>query len=396
MAHVGRDHFRIAPAWLAIIALAGSLALTPLPSTASAAPPAAALRPAAASLTPGTWGWQNPIPSGDLLLSISCPITTVCYTAGNAGLVLTTLDAGAHWTVLNAGETNNIEGISCANAVTCVAVDDLGYSFTTVNAGVDWTRVSVNSGKPLYGVSCAEGKTVCFATGPGGKVYGTVDVGTTWSPQPSVVTAALFAISCANRLVCTAVGAGGAMETTVDGGATWLLDDSKVTANLFAAYCPPVQVPFGYVCFAAGDGGVVDGTNDMGATWVPSTVGSGPNPLTLTGIVCNGSCMVTATDGFIYEQPTSDWTAIATSATAWNVAGTGANGSLWSIACPSLTAQNTSIANTTCLAVGDFGTVLITTNHGSGWSTARRDLMEATPTLPARARRSAWRSAPPA
>ena len=43
---------------------------------------------AAVNVGSSAWTWQNPLPQGNALNSVSCPTTTVCFAMGDLGTIL--------------------------------------------------------------------------------------------------------------------------------------------------------------------------------------------------------------------------------------------------------------------------------------------------------------------
>jgi photosystem II stability/assembly factor-like uncharacterized protein len=324
---------------------------------------------ASKSLTPGgTWQWQNPRPTGEPLFAVSCPLSTVCYVAGVGGLVETTANKGATWTVLNAGVTAAITGITCVDPLTCVAIDSAGDAIKTINGGTSWTRVAVSAGIPLFGLACPNDlHSYCFAVGPAGAIFRSPDLGVSWTALTSGVTKDLFSISCYNYLACAAVGASGTIVFTNNTGATWAHPASNVTENLFGVYCQFSPPPGGAYCWAVGANGTLTATGDGGVTWFASKI-PGTNPPNLTGVSCFNNCMVTASDGFLYQQPTPAWMPGSVPSGDYKQVEAGNSGSLWAVDCSLFEFARTISTVTTCVAVGDFGAVVATTDKGSGWS----------------------------
>lgn len=79
-----------------------------------------------ASYTPA--GKQSPgatVPVGVVINDIACPAARACFTAGNAGTILRTLN-GTTFTKVKAPSRENLNGIACVTATACYAVGAAG------------------------------------------------------------------------------------------------------------------------------------------------------------------------------------------------------------------------------------------------------------------------------
>ena len=55
----------------------------------------------------GEWFWQNPLPQGNLLLSVYMVNSEVGYSVGAMGAIMKTTDGGASWKILKSGTNTN-------------------------------------------------------------------------------------------------------------------------------------------------------------------------------------------------------------------------------------------------------------------------------------------------
>ena len=200
---------------------------------------------AAVNVGSSAWTWQNPLPQGNGLNSISCPTTAVCFVVGDVGTILATTNGGSTWTGEASPTTRTLRGISCPNT------------------------------------------TTCYAVGDGGIILKTGD-GATWFQQPSGTAANLNGISCPSSSECMTVGAGGTLLITTNSGATWLSDPPGGATNLSAIFCETTTE-----CYAAGSFvntsispssiQAVWETTNAGLQWSPlfnACNGCGPDSLT--------------------------------------------------------------------------------------------------------------------
>ena len=291
----------------------------------------------------GTWNWQNPLPEGNPLFAISCPSATVCFAIGYSGKILTTSNGGSTWT--QQAPTSFMNAISCASAFACVAVGDSGLVMWTSNGGSNWQSLTINSGNFLSGVSCPASTAICFAVGFAGSILRTPDGGQTWTALLSHTTNDLFSVSCPIGTFCVAVGADDTIANSTDGN-NWTAAAANTTNALFGISCLGTTY-----CMAVGQGGTVQTSTNPTCCWSPGDVGSS---VTLLGVNCQPtSCFITGVDGSVYVRPPLQ------SGTVPGHGSTGENGALYGISCPTAT---------TCFAVGDYGTIVVTTSGGTGWT----------------------------
>jgi len=278
--------------------------------SALVAPP----QPASAFQTSGTatqWWWQNPLPNGNSLDTVSCTSTTSCVFGGLAGTILTTSDGGATWASQNPGTNAYINGLSCPSATVCIAD---GYPDQAPNQGVG----------------------VIVASNDGGK---------TWTQQNALGVIGLQGNACPSTTTCFIGAQNGVILSTTNGGTTW------TTHTAGAGIWSEVSCPSTTTCFIAGTSGI-DGTIDGGTTWTPQNL---PPSVTVRGISCPTVTVCFASGGTGTILKTSDgggtWTAQTT---------TGTTSDLATVSCPS-----TSV----CFAAGANDTIIATTNGGISWST---------------------------
>lgn len=237
------------------------------------------------------------------------------WAVGAGGLLLSTADAGGHWsrqllssfqlnavwfwdadhgcivgnggTVLISGRafdgslawfrpdtvfsSENLYDVTFANSDSLIgwAVGQGGVVLRTANGGRTWTKQFIPGAQALRSVSFA-GSLDGWAAGDAGVIVGTHDRGLTWFVvQPSVTTQALKSVWRASTLRAIAVGAVGvAPRTWVPPADTlqWRLENAGASYALNG-------VSFGdSVAFAVGSTGgaaAVLRSDDFGVTWAP-------------------------------------------------------------------------------------------------------------------------------
>lgn len=349
-------------------------------------------------------GWsiapsQDPGPTFNFLMSVSCAADGFCISAGyfsdpTAGAgTLVESPSGSSWTVVATPdaliqEINVLTAVSCTSAWACDAVgfyedDTLGNLHALIETwnGSGWVIVNVSDepghDRTLKGISCI-GTGFCAAVGMDESTPGTpatdvtfieMESGATWSvvPSPNGGSAGnlLSGVSCTSTTSCTAVGryvnASGVAQTLVEAwdGTTWSIVPSPSPDaggdNLFSVACTTTAA-----CVAVGS---VDEIWN-GVAW---TVISGPAGLGSVACPATNRCLgVGATTGASGgAQPV---------AAAWN-------GSTWSdAATATISPGNTNLASvscssvTTCTAVGAYAAgsiyedTAVETWNGTSWS----------------------------
>ena len=100
-------------------------------------------RPTVYAYPPLPWIPLNS-PTFSNLFAIDFPTLRVGYAAGQAGVLLKTMDSGSSWTVRTIG-TTNIFGLHFLNVDTGWAVGSMGDIFKTVNGGANWVRATTGT-----------------------------------------------------------------------------------------------------------------------------------------------------------------------------------------------------------------------------------------------------------
>lgn len=102
-----------------------------------------------APATSPSWVWQNPLPQGNPLSSVSCPSASTCIAVGSIGTILASSDGGASWQSQISGTASDLSGVSCASSSMCVAVGKASTILVTTNGGATWQHpVSGTPGRP--------------------------------------------------------------------------------------------------------------------------------------------------------------------------------------------------------------------------------------------------------
>lgn len=209
-------------------------------------------------------------------------VSNRAWAVGERGLIVSTADAGAHWTLQESGTFVPLYAIHFINTQVGFAAggEPAGTNsfanvvLKTVDGGESWEGKSL---PPLSGVL----KAVHFvderngwAVGGGGIIIATQDSGESWSSRQSGLTSELTTVDFVDPNTGWATGPGKILLKTDDGGSRWV--------NQFTFPSPIRQIDFidrnrGW---AVGDGGALLQTTDGGAHWTPISV----TTVNLTGI----------------------------------------------------------------------------------------------------------------
>jgi hypothetical protein len=282
---------------------------------------------------------------------------------GDDGVILTSPN-GFQWTSQVSNVTGLLWGVTYGNG-RFVAVGSMGGLVTSPN-GLDWTKQ--NSGVPqfLYSVAYGNGKFV--AVGNSGRIISSSD-GVDWVPQ-QVTTYELRGIIYGNNAF-TVAGLGGAILTS-DTGISWNPTSIGVQYFLYS-------ITYGNGTFVAvGEdatthGGIVSHSN--GAAWATANISEYP----LNGAGYGNSIFMAAGErGSILRNLQVDyhgWTSISEGTTSYlnavlpfknqlvaagyQVIMGSPNGVTWQPKSkPPVNLWSVASNGTTCVVVGDWGTIL--------------------------------------
>lgn len=115
------------------------------------------------------WGWENPLPQGNLLIDVSCPVPTMCKAVGVYGTIVSW--DGTGWSDDTSGTTAWLFDVSCASATMCKAVGGDGTIWSW--NGTKWNKETSGTTNALQGVSCPSARR-CKTVGQGGTILGKV------------------------------------------------------------------------------------------------------------------------------------------------------------------------------------------------------------------------------
>ena len=99
------------------------------------------------------WFWQNPLPQGNDLLSVSFFDSETGFAIGLGGTILRTTNGGIDWQRQTGLIGNNFNSILTTSINNAIAVGDSGKVFNTTNGGLNWIQQTSGTIKPLYNIS---------------------------------------------------------------------------------------------------------------------------------------------------------------------------------------------------------------------------------------------------
>ena len=273
---------------------------------------------------------------------------------------------------------DHLYGVKALSESDAWAVGNYGAIYHTSNAGKSWEARDSGTKSPLFSVDFADAQHG-WAVGKSGEIRATTDGGKTWTRQQSPIDASkhFFKVRAVDARTVWAVGDWGAIAVTTDGGATWedrSLPKLKVLASdradreenlvledvvLYDVVWPDAQ--HGYI---AGEFATLLATADGGATWVKRTL---PTEKTLFGMTfasaqegwvvgIDGLVMHTADAGRTWTVQHGNPEPATIDELAFNDALK--NPGMYSIA----------VVGRTGIAVGDTGTILVSTDGGGTWN----------------------------
>jgi len=366
-----------------------------------------------------TWASRSSGTADDLW-GLTCPTAGTCLVAGgnievssgkveSSGVILGTTDGGSTWVTRYTDTQTPVSDVSCSSTTQCIAVRSIGSSATdepsmlaSNDGGVSWSDPPVSEG--------GMGRVVCVTTircvvvsDDGMYTLYSGDNGATWAVTDAIVDShyiwmvghGLYSVvdsigvGCAAESTCIAVTESPRVRVSTDRGASWADwdwtngDPALADFSLSGVSCPSTTG-----CIAVGDGVIVAfaigpssrstsisrTSRRLSAISCPSVthciaVGGGGTILEWQAGVAGGSneTPVVVPDNYTpvpTHAPTATATPIAGVGT-WSSSSSGTLKTLRAIACPS---------SDTCVAVGEAGVVLTSSDTGATWTTANSPL----------------------
>ncbi|MDQ3414547.1 MAG: YCF48-related protein [Verrucomicrobiota bacterium] len=179
--------------------------------------------------------------------------------------ILASCSALAQWEPVVSGTANLLRGVALLDSGVGYAVGDGGTILKSTDAGATWSALASGTGSTLYDVHFFDDSTG-VVVGDGGLILRTTDGGTSWGAVTSGVRDALRAVSFSGA---NGICSGGSLDIlySSDSGATWTVAQK----NLFASGFFGAHMLSPTVGFVTGQNAIFQGifgsTVDGGAHW---------------------------------------------------------------------------------------------------------------------------------
>ncbi|MGA2625367.1 MAG: YCF48-related protein [Bacteroidota bacterium] len=341
--------------------------------------------------TSSGWFWQNPLPQGNNLFGIVAFDTLRAIGVGSAGTIIRTTDGGGTWQIQSevANVGGSLRSVFFPDNVDGWAVGDSGIFLRTIDGGASWLR-------PFPTSSTFTLQTVRFldanhgwAVGAGGTILGTADAGISWGAENSGTVTNLTSVFFVTPNVGWSCGDSGRLQRTSNGGHTWGSSLAFTRNDL-----KDIDFYNSNVGWLAGSGGAVMKTIDNGTTWIGLSTATRASlsairfSTSTQGIAVGqkGTVISTSNGGSSWTTTLAD-TAVGLTAlsltnafSGWIV---GENGRMWQVSPaavpPGIVLRPQSsgpiveltdfvlVGTNQLFAVGDRGTLMVSTNGGSTW-----------------------------
>lgn len=310
------------------------------------------------------WYYQNPLPTGDLLIDVQFPSDSTGYAIGENSCIIKSVDAGKSWHIIKGYEENtwltSLNFISDSVGYIC----GYGVFSKTTNGGSSWENfeeLEENYTDVLF-----LNENIGFLISDEGEILRTIDGCVTWMTQQIDYPLELSSIDFINSDTAYCVGSmdvgldsyEGKIYQTTNCGEDWVEINTGTTFNgrLYA-----IDFMNDSAGIALGDLGRIVYTKNRGFEWQVKELGTNiylsslcylaPSLSSIIGIQENRSILLKSTSFF------ESWDQIEMS-----------EYKLYSIC---------SIGNESLCAVGINGTITLSENLGESWSQTSTNMVSA-------------------
>ena len=166
-----------------------------------------------------TWNYQIDLMGANGFTSMDFVGNNTGWASSYTGLVYKTID-GSNWIPLPSFTTTQMNSIKFLDANNGYIVGNSGKIFHTINGGTSWTAQTSGITTALTSVQFLDANNG-FACGNTGKVLVTTDGGVTWTQRNSPLTGTLNKILFIDNSRGLILGNGGAAYFTPDAGISW-------------------------------------------------------------------------------------------------------------------------------------------------------------------------------
>ena len=292
------------------------------------------------------WDWQNPLPQGNGLFSVSTAGLSTFWVAGGGGALMRSTDAGGSWQLVSSPARIWILSLFFLDEqigwVGGQADDGHGVVFCTTNGGQSWIRQLDESYGDIRTITFID-RRHGWASGQSGNIYFTSDGGDHWDLQTALPTQFIYRLCFLDSLQGYGVASPGRFISSTDGGFSWRLDTLA-----FDLYDMAVRDSDNiWIC---GIGQIAHSSNN-GRSWQTS-LDTLSNVRWISLAATTGDTVRSVSDGGIFAQTTD-------AGTTWNMRPFPTSGNLKALAF---------LDSVHGLAVGLDPTMLLTTNGGTSWN----------------------------
>jgi photosystem II stability/assembly factor-like uncharacterized protein len=189
------------------------------------------------------------------------------WAIGHVGTVLKSVNGGQNWTSQNAGTVSNLFSSSFINSSTGWISGDNGVMKTT-DGGQNWIQqLNAPSVYVVYFINENTGWT----GGQLGKIYKTINSGTTWQLQQNPTDAPFNSIQFINENTGWMTGDFSKIIKTTNGGLNWIEQNSGLTSRADLRKIDFYD-PEGQTGWISGRSGVMLRTTNSGVNWIKVTM----------------------------------------------------------------------------------------------------------------------------
>lgn len=305
-------------------------------------------------------GWYSQTSgTNSLLMDVHFSDPQTGWIVGIANTILHTTNGGYNWDAQNPPPSVNYYSVFFTDDQTGHAVGATvggsGRIRHTTDGGSTWEPISINDGYSLWSVFfindtvgwIAGGREPGLFIDPIRTIHHTTDGGYTWDLQLyQYDSLALHDVHFIDEATGCAVGEHGSIFWTTDGGNNWVQQNSGIVQHLWG-----IRLLDAYSAWAAGIQGTILRTTDAGLTWIPQIADSSYGFRRVIFTDASNGWISGGGNGMGIALHTTD------SGATWETQYTGATTALMSIY---FTDADTG------WAVGNLGTIVHTTNGGTG------------------------------
>lgn len=210
------------------------------------------------------WSWQNPLPQGNPLNSISF-VAHSGWAVGENGTALHTSDYGEPWELIDLGTNENLNGVYMHDDLMAFMVGDNGLILFVMHHvetdSFEVKKLESNTDKDLFSVT-SDINGCPWVSGDEGTVLRSNDFGISWETQPVIFGYELYQLSNIECTEAWVVGKDGTVKYTYDLGISWSYRSVPTTLDLLSVHVGTFEN-----IRVVGQQGNIWHTQDKGLTW---------------------------------------------------------------------------------------------------------------------------------